>query len=146
VPALQVLAEHVVVPPQPSEVDDAAHSRFGRGPGEVLSVALLSEGPPIALADRVDEVDSDVHAAHGLGQVSADVTTGHLDRGPPWRGVQLRRGPGQAAHLRVALDKRGHQTATHVPGGAGDKYSEAAQKTTFGAGTISHDPTEDDAG
>jgi len=94
----------------------------------------------------VDEVDSDVHAFHGLGQVSADVTSGHLDRGPPWRRVQLRRGPGQAAHPSVAVNKRRHQTATDVPGGAGDKYSEAGQKTTFGAGTISHDPTEDDAG
>jgi hypothetical protein len=94
----------------------------------------------------VDEVDSDVHASHGLGQVSADVTSGHLDRGPPWRRVQLRRGPGQAAHLGVAVNKRGHKTATHVPGGAGDKYSEAAQKITFGAQAISHDPMEDDAG
>ena len=146
VPALQVLAEHILVPAQTSEVDDATHTRLRRGPGEVLSVALLSEGPPIALADRVDEVDSDVHAFHGLGHVAADVTPGHLDGGSPWRRVQLRRGPGQAAHLRVALDKRRHKTATDIPGGTGNKHSEAAQKTTFGARTISHDPTEDDAG
>jgi hypothetical protein len=46
----------------------------------------------------------------------------------------------------VVLDKRRHKTAADIPRGAGDKHSEAAQKTTFGAKAISHDPTEDDAG
>jgi hypothetical protein len=94
----------------------------------------------------VDEVDSDVHAFHGLGQLAADITSGHLDGGSPWSGVKLRRGPSQTAHLRVALDQRRHKAATDIPGSTGDKHPEAAQKTTLSAKAISHDPTEDEAG
>ena len=94
-----MVAQLIVVAPEPTEVDDPPYPCRSGVAAEVLGVDLLTGGPVIALADRVDQVDRNIDIGHRLGQIPAGIARHDLDVACPPRCGELGRRPRQAAHL-----------------------------------------------
>ena len=111
-----MLAQHVIVATQSTEVHDATDTGLGCGLGEVRRIAVLTVRPPLALPDGVDQIDGDVHTGHRRRELTADVSLDHLGRGPPGCSIELGGRPGQAADLEVLSQEHRDQPTADVPG------------------------------
>ena len=135
VAAREVLGQ-IVTGSHAAEVDDTAHPGLVCRSSEVLGAGAVPIGEPSVAVHRVDQVVRYFAAFERVGEAVRieNVALHHIDPVSPWIVPELLGVACQTSHLVSGLEQQRNESATDVPGRAGDEHSHSLVASSIGSG------------